>query len=462
MLRIPEDSARFKRAKRLKMIEEQFAAKTRVQSPADANVRRAWSLALLTAIATFNTIDRQVIGILGTPIKAEFHLNDGQLGFLGLIYGLLFALCATPLASLASRTSRKAVIVSSMAIFSFATAFSGVAANYLMLIVSRIGVGLGEAGTSAPSQSIIADSYPKEKRTLALTIFSIASKPGGFIAFLAGGWLAQWFGWRATFLILGIPGLAIAIAAYFVVREPAPGASDLAAPPTAGTTAPTLLNCLSYLRNAPSFWHILIGQGLWSLLTLGFVFWIPQYLHRIYGLSLGLTGTGMAIYTLGFGAIGVLAVGWVTQRLQLRDERWLLGVLVVSAVIATPCLWVLLITSHLGIAAIFALPPVLVYTANLGSSSAASQSVVPARMRTTTAGLTQGFNGLLGMGLGPYLPGVLSDLMKPHFGGLSIRYSLLVFSSLWLWASLHFLLANRTIVRDIARADAVNSRLHAP
>jgi hypothetical protein len=209
----------------------------------------------------------------------------------------------------------------------------------------------------------------------------------------------------------------------------------------------------------PSFGHILIGKGLWSLFTLGFVFWIPHYLHRTHGLGLGIIGTAMGIYTLGIGATGVLTVGWVTQKLQARDVRWILGVLVVAALATIPFIWIFLTTDSIWLAALCAIPPVFVYSANLGPTSSAAQAVVPANMRTTTAGLTQVVQGFLGMGLGPFVPGVLSDLLEPRFGDSSLRYALMLLSLLWLWAAVHFLLANRTVQADIERADAMNADL---
>lgn len=418
------------------------------------------SLAFLTIIAAFNTIDRQILTILAAPMKAEFNLSDSQVGLLGLVYGLLFSIGAAPLAALANRTSRRAVIVGCMALFSACTAFCGLAWNYATLVLSRIGVAVGEAGTAAPSQSLIADSYPRERRTFALTIFSAASKPGGFVAFLAGGWLAEWLGWRATFLLLGIPGILIAGIAWFLLKEPPVGASDGKAVSVA-QKLPNFRENLRHLKHVPSFWHILIGKGLWSLFTLGLVFWIPHYLHRTHDLGLGVIGTAMGIYTLGIGATGVLTIGWVTQKLQARDVRWLLGVLVVAALTTLPLIWIFLTTQSIWLAALCAIPPVFIYSANLGPTSSAAQAVVPANMRTTTAGLTQVVQGFLGMGMGPFVPGVLSDLLEPRFGDDSLRYALMLLSLLWLWAGAHFLLANRTLQKDIARADAINAGLGA-
>lgn len=425
-------------------------------TPALAAVRsRGLTLALLTTIAAFNTIDRQIISILSTPIRAEFHLSDGQVGTLGLVYGLVFALAAAPMASLADRTSRKAVIIACMGLFSACTTLAGLVTNYAGLLLTRFGVGTGEAGTVAPSLSMIADLYPRAERTMAMSIFSAASKPGGFIAFLAGGWLAQLYGWRFTFLVMGIPGLLLAIFAFFVMREPKIGTSD-DAPIDMVKKAPTFLGSLRYIARVPSFWHILIGKSLWSMLTLGLTFWMPHYLERAYGLKLGLIGTTMAVYTLGIGAIGVIGIGYITQRLQRRDIRWLLGTLACSSLIATPFMWIVLTSNSAWIAAIAVVPPIFIYSAHLGPFSSAAQAVVPARMRTVTAGLTQVAAGFAGMGLGPFLPGLLSSALAGRYGDLSIRYSLLAFSILWVWAGIHCLFANRTIAADVERADEEN------
>jgi len=189
------------------------------------------------------------------------------------------------------------------------------------------------------------------------------------------------------------------------------------------------------------------------------VFWIPHHLQRTHDLGLGAIGTVMAFYTIGVGAVGVLTLGWVTQKLQERDVRWILRLLIIAAVSTVPFMWLLLNTNSLWLAALCAIPPVFVYSADNGSAASVVQAVVPANMRTVTSGLAQTIQGFLGMGLGPFVPGVLSEFLEPSFGADSLRYALMILSLLWLWASFHFARANRTIVRDIERADAMNAGL---
>jgi sugar phosphate permease len=184
------------------------------------------------------------------------------------------------------------------------------------------------------------------------------------------------------------------------------------------------------------------------------VFWTPIYLQRTFGLKLGAIGTAMAFYTLVAGTLGVVIVGWFSQKMQARDMRWILGVLMIAAAAATPFVWGLLTTNSLLTAALCAILPVAMYTASLGPCSAATQAVVPARMRTVAVSFSQCLNGLLGMGLGPWLPGALSDAFHGRFGELSLRYSLLCFSAIWIWAIAHFHFANRLLRRDVARAEA--------
>lgn len=418
---------------------------------------RRRTLWLLSIVAAFNTIDRQVMSILSAPIKAEFGLTDGQVGALGLIYGLLFAVGAAPLAALANATSRRAVIAGCMAAFSAATAVCGLAVNYAMVLASRVGVALGEAGTTAPSHSLISDLYTREQRTMALSQFTAATKVGAFVAFLAGGWLGQLVGWRATFLILGIPGIIIGLIAWYGIREPGAKAATAEGPPPA--KAASMAETFRYIARTPSFWHIFAGKALWSLYTLGLIFWMPHYLRRAFDVPLGVIGTFMAFYALIFGGGGVMILGWVAQRLQRRDERWLLGSLVITAFIGTAFVWWALFTPDVWVLAAAATVPVFIYSSFLSPTAAASQAVVPATMRTTTAGYMQVALGIVGMGMGPFLPGLLSDALEGRYGDLSIRYSLAAFSICWLWAAAHFLLANRTLKRDIERADAVNGQM---
>ncbi|TPW07359.1 MAG: major facilitator family transporter [Alphaproteobacteria bacterium] len=217
---------------------------------------RAFVLAVLLLVYTFNFIDRVAIDILQEQIKTEFGLLDSQLGLLkGLAFALLYTLIGIPLARLAERANRVTILSVCVGLWSAFTALCGVAANFTQLIAARVGVGIGEAGCTPPAQSIIADYFPTDRRATALSIYSMGIHFGAMIAAIGGAWIATNFGWRVTFLALGVPGLLLAIIVKLVVREPPRVASAAVATPSFSAT-------LKMLTSKPAFWHMALGGAI--------------------------------------------------------------------------------------------------------------------------------------------------------------------------------------------------------
>jgi predicted MFS family arabinose efflux permease len=196
---------------------------TGVFSPA----ARQYALGVLVVVYTFNFIDRQILSILLEPIKAELGLSDGQLGLLaGFAFAAFYATLGIPIARYADRSNRRTLIAAALAIWSGMTALSGLAQNFWQLLVARIGVGVGEAGCSPPAHSMLADYYPATQRATALGIYSLGIPVGIMFGFVAGGWMNEFFGWRAAFFVVGIPGVLLAVLVRFTVQEPERGMSE--------------------------------------------------------------------------------------------------------------------------------------------------------------------------------------------------------------------------------------------
>jgi MFS family permease len=223
---------------------------------------RRYALAVLVVVYTFNFIDRQILAILLPAIKAEFLVDDWVLGFLaGSAFALFYATLGLPIALLADRWNRRNLIALALAIWSAMTALSGVAANVMQLALARIGVGIGEAGCSPPAHSMISDYYPPEKRATAMGVFTVGISAGIMIAYLAGGWVAQNIGWRAAFLIVGLPGLALALIVRFTVIEPTRGSSEGRQD---SATRYGILEVSKFLYRRKSFLHMSFGAALAS------------------------------------------------------------------------------------------------------------------------------------------------------------------------------------------------------
>ena len=190
---------------------------------------RWYALGILVLVFTSSHVDRQIMGILLEPIKQDLGASDTQMGFLiGLTFALFYATLGMPIAMLADRANRRNIITAAITIWSGMTVVCGMAQSFFQLALARIGVGIGEAGSSPPSHSMISDMFPLSERGTAMGIYALGVNIGLLIAYLAGGWMSEHWGWRLTFIAVGVPGLLIALIVRFTVAEPERGASDTA------------------------------------------------------------------------------------------------------------------------------------------------------------------------------------------------------------------------------------------
>src|SRR6187402_1349487 len=270
-----------------------------------------WPIALLTLLYVLNFIDRQLVGILGQPMKTELGLSDRQLGLLsGVAFALFYTTLGLPVARIAERKSRVGVIAASLALWSVMTALCGLARNVPELILARLGVGVGEAGYAPTAQSLIADLVPAERRATALSLFSLGIPAGMMIGAIAGGWLAQSLGWRMAFVWLGLPGVLLAIVLVFARREP---------PRAAGTVEhPSLAAVALQLWRAPGFAHMAAGASIASFAGYGLTSFAVPLLMRSYGLPLREAATGFGLVAGVAIAIGIGSGGWLADG-QKRD-----------------------------------------------------------------------------------------------------------------------------------------------
>src|ERR1700750_3011085 len=271
---------------------------------------RNYVLAMLTLVYVFNFIDRQVLVILQESIKKELHLSDTQLGLLsGFTFAIFYVTLGIPIARLADKGNRRNVVTISLAIWSLMTAFSGLAKNFIQLLLARIGVGVGEAGGSPPAHAMISDYFPPEKRSTALSVYSTGIYFGVLIGFLMGGYLNQHLGWRTAFFVLGIPGLIFSLLFYTTVKEPAKGATD--ANTMIANEAPSLGEVLRLLYSTKTFVYLAMASGLHVFCIYGLLNWAPSFLSRLHGMKNVDIGVSLGlIYGLG-GAAGTYPGGYL-------------------------------------------------------------------------------------------------------------------------------------------------------
>jgi MFS family permease len=418
-------------------------------------------LAILTVVYTLNVLDRYILGVLLPQIKVDLAVNDTYLGVLtGAGFAAFYATLGIPLASLADRTSRKAVIAVSLALFSLMTAICGFAKSFTQLFVARIGVAAGEAGTSPPSFSIISDYFAPRERSKAMAIFTVGANAGVLLGFTLGGLIATRYGWRAAFFIVGIPGLIMVLLVAGLVREPRRGLSD----PIRGqrrteTGAVSLRETLAFLWSQKALRHLLFGASLVLFVSNGVAAWLPSFLLRSHGMAADKSGIAMGL-SLGIGGIvGTLACGGVlVERLSRRDLRWRVWIVAIAALssFVGNSLVLNLPSAALAMAA-FVIPATL-NTVWQPPTLAMIQTLAPINMRATAGACLVLVGNLIGLGLGPLTIGGLSDLYA-HLGAGpdSLRLALLSTVPVSLWAAVHFLLAARTLRSEYAKADLKNA-----
>lgn len=290
--------------------------------------RRGLTLTLLTLTYFFSYMDRQILAILQEAIKKDLKLEDWQLGLLaGLAFAVFYATLGIPVARIADRTNRKKIIAISLAVWSAFTAVGGLAQNFWHLLGARIGVGIGEAGSSPPSHSMIADLYPPEKRAGAMGIYSLGVVLGAAFGTFIGGLVASAYGWRMAMIVIGLPGILLAVIVWLFVVEPRRGMSEPARADAPKMPMPSLgQGFASMLQSAPAV-HLVLGVTLTSTIGYGLTAWGPSYIQR----SLDLTARDIALYiALPGGVLGMLsavfggrlAIGWRSTTASTRKARW--------------------------------------------------------------------------------------------------------------------------------------------
>ncbi|MSP43523.1 MAG: MFS transporter [Alphaproteobacteria bacterium] len=434
-------------------IDQDVAASPAASPAQDATVTFSrpytrYVIGVLTVIYITNFLDRQILSILMQPIKEDMQLSDTALGFLsGIAFALFYATLGMPIARMADKNSRVTIITVCLTLWSFMTAACGLAQNYWQLLVSRILVGVGEAGGGPSSHSLIADYVPIQNRSTALGIFALGVPLGLLLGFLIGGWLEQFYGWRVAFMAVGIPGLILALIARFTLREPPRGYSDGGR--SATVEAAPLAEVARVLWRQKSFCHMAFASGLQAVTGYGVVQWMPSFLHRSYQMTSGEIGTSLALILGVGGAIGVMAGGYLADTLGRRDMRWQLWVLTFGGLIGVPCaLGVYLSDTAFGTLA-WLLVPVLTINAYHGPCFGMTQALAPVRMRAMAAAVLLFVINIIGLGIGPQLVGIISDLLLPVYGDESLRYAMLIVSLVYAWAVFHFWMASRTLRQDL-------------
>jgi MFS family permease len=443
------------------MSDAQTSASLASTPPVAGSRYRYVVLAMLILVYTLNFLDRQILGILAKPIKEEFGLSDGQFGLMsGLAFALLYTTLAIPIAWLADRFSRVWIMTTALTLWSGFTALCGFAGGFSALFLARMGVGIGEAGGVAPAYSMLADYFPKHQRARALAAYAFGIPLGTAAGTLVGGLLAVHFGWRTAFIVVGLIGVALAPVFRLIVRDPRRGGADMAVGDTTTVQAPAapMGEVVRVLAAKPSFWLLSFGAASSSVCGYGVALWLPSFFMRSLGLTLRETAwyySGIAFFG---GLMGIWLGGAVADRLGAKSKAGYPLTPAVAFLISVPCFLLAMnsgsLVGNLGGGASLALAfaifliPTGLNLAWLGPITAAVQHLAPAPMRTTASALFLLINNLLGIAVGTYYFGLVSDLLKPAFGAESLRWSIYTGMGFYLVAALLFFLASRRLAKD--------------
>lgn len=411
-----------------------------------------YAVAVLTAVYASSQLDRQIMGMLLEPIRLELGASDTQMGFLvGLTFAIFYATLGMPIAMLADRANRRNIIAAAIAIWSGMTVICGYAQTFVQMALARIGVGIGEAGSTPPSHSIISDLFAPEQRGTAMGVFALGVNIGLLIAYLGGGWLSESYGWRATFVAVGLPGIVLSALLYLTVREPERGASDrpAGASPKAQSAAPGFRAVAGHMWRVRSIRHLTLGSTLAGFIGYGFVLWMPTFLIRSHGLAPTEVGLILALMTGLVGALGTFTAGKMADVLARRDVRWRAWLVAIGKGGYVPFLAGVFMVDDLRTALVLYLIPAFFGGFYLAPTFALVQSLVPLRMRALASSIVLFVLNIIGMGFGPQLVGILSDVFAPAYGAESLRMALLVLSVLNFWCAYHYFTAARTLGADL-------------
>jgi predicted MFS family arabinose efflux permease len=451
---------------------------TDIASPKTSGAYRAYVLAVLTLIYTSNFIDRGILGVLGQPIKTELGLADWQLGVLGgLAFAILYSTLGLPVARLAERTNRVTLMAVAVTVWSGMTALCAFVGNFWQLLAARVGVGIGEAGCAPPTNSILADYFPPRQRSTVVGILSLGIPLGSVAGALIGSWVAQNYGWRNAFLVVGLPGVALAVLFRLTVREPVRGAFDAEG---AEPVAPSIGAVARVLAAKPAFVHLALGSAMASFALYGISTFAIPFLLRGYDLTLTQAGVAYALFGGVAAAVGVASGGFLVDWAGRRDRRIYVLIPAGAFFLTAPLYMAAFLQSDLQRLAAFIFLPAVLQFLYTGPMSGLIQNMVGPRSRATTSAILTLVINLIGLGMGPALTGWASDLYAAAAytgagdfaaacpGGLAVagataaqaaacadaaftgvQRALVTVSLAFVWAGVHFLLAARSVRDDV-------------
>ena len=412
--------------------------------------QRWYVLIIMMLVYTISIADRYVLSTLLGPISKELKLSDSGAASLGIPLALFYVIMGIPLSWLCDRTNRTRLLTASIAVWSLMTAITGYTRGYFDLLLARIGVGIGEAGGTPACNSIIADYFPAHRRSMAMTVFALGAPIGAWLGSDIAGYVSTQYGWRAAFLVLGIPGILLALIILVTIKEPARGRLDA----VTEDKTPTVMETLKFIWSQKSAVHAITGSGLSAFWGWGLMWFTPLFLQRTYGMNEGEAG-GMLGGIYLFGGIGAsLVTAWVVSRPAYTDPRKIARLLAVVTALATIPSFLAYYTHELWIAKIMwwiFIPAIYFY---IGPAFALCQNLAAPKMRGMAVAISLLIANVLNLIIAPGIVGGLSDYFAGPAGADadSLRIAQLILAPTGFWAAWHYWRAEKYIIEDQKRA----------
>ena len=412
--------------------------------------QRWYVLIIMMLVYTISIADRYVLSTLLGPISKELNLSDTGAASLGIPLALFYVTMGIPLSWLCDRTNRRTLLAASVAVWSLMTTLTGYTRGYVDLLLARIGVGVGEAGGTPACNSIIADYFPADRRSMAMTVFALGAPIGAWLGSDIAGYVSTAHGWRAAFFVLGVPGIILALIIMVTIKEPARGRLDA----VTEDKSPSVMDTVRFLWSQKSAVHAMAGSGLSAFWGWGLMWFTPLFLQRTYGMDEGAAGGLLGqIYLVG-GIGASLITAYVVARPSFTDPRKIARLLAVVTAVATIPSFLAYWTYDLGLAKLMwwlFIPAIYFY---IGPAFALCQNLAAPKMRAMAVAISLLIANVLNLIVAPWIVGALSD----YFAGsgpadaASLRMAQLILAPSGLWAAWHYWRAEKYIIEDQKRA----------
>jgi predicted MFS family arabinose efflux permease len=420
-----------------------------------SSASRRYVLLVLTALSAMNQLDRQLMNVLVEPISREFLLSDVQIGLLaGMAFAAIYTVLSIPAAIHAVRHNRRNLLAVSAVLWGTMTLLCGCVQSSWQLFLARFGVGIGEAGGMPPSHAMISELYPPAERASAMSIWSAGINAGIFLAFLIGGLIGQFYGWRMAFFAAGGLTLALAMLLRLTVPEP-PRVSDAAA---AQTSAALLTATLRSMAKDTVLRHVFIGATLASIVGYGSLTWLTSFLVRSHDMNIASAGAYLALVVGAGGAVGTWLGGAATDRLRRRDIRWALWLVAVVLLASKPFNFAFLLAGPTVLALALYVLPGVAGAVFIGPSLAMLHNRVASELRPIASAVFLLVVNFIGLGVGPLMIGAMSQYGFAGFGTDALRYSLVASQFVAIWAAFHYYIAGARLRQEVGQTETASHR----